>query len=603
MKIVRPLSVGDTGSFTRASTAAYWDKNGRIQFAAIDSPRVSYDPENLSKAPAFLFENAAENRCFNNTSLGANWGPATDWIDNVSVAPDNTTTMTRATNTMSGLNTSVTTAGMYTFSLYVKPAISSRVTLRISGQSNGIPAKSVEFYTHTGGIVMSHPSETTAKIEWIANGFVRVQMCVFIEKFVSLQVWAGSVAGDTIEVWRPQLELGEVATSVIYTTGSVGVRATDVSTMDLLSLLPENDAPVWSSTSAYSVGEQCIVVSDGTHKVFVSLIGRSSVVGINTAGTTDLLNWDAHGLTANQPVRLKSTGDLPTSINANTTYYASIVNANQLYLRTVVNGANIQDLTGSTGTVTCYTAENVNKNPVTSPSFWADAGATNKYAMFDGSVDSQTVSTDHIAAAIKIPATTYVDTLVVQNLDNAKYARVVVTDATEGVVYDKQVDLISNEGINDWGMFFFEPPEYLKEFILTDLPPYAGAIISISFSNVGQTLKCGLCLFGMSRFIGHTQAGMQLGIQDYSVKETDEFGNTTIVERPYSRTMSASVWVDVEQRGAVLALLNSFRATPVIYIGDVNDPTSALYGYFRDYSDGIDQPTVSVLNLEIESLK
>lgn len=605
MKIVRPLAVGDTGTFTRASVARYWDKNAQLQVAAVDVPRISYDPTGAKNAPAFMFEKAAENRCFHNGSLAANWTVGS-WVDNVSSAPDGTTTTTLVSNTAGGHSTSVPNAGMYTYSLYVKPAVTPRVTLHVSGQSNSIASKSVEFNTSTGSITMSHPNDTTAKMVALKNGFWRVEMTIFIQQFCTLQIWAGSLNGHTIHVWRPQLEAGEEATSVIFTTGSFATRAADVNTCAMLSLLPEDDAPAWDANKAYQVGEKCTITTNGVHKVFVSAVGKSSPVSFVDA-TTDYAVWEGHGFLPNQPLRFTSTGNLPTGLSANSTYYYSSNLATAIPesvpLRVSVNGAIISNLTGSTGVVTCYTADNLNKPPLDNPSLWIDAGSTNKYAMFDGSADSQTFGTDHITSVLKVPNNTYVNTLVVQNIANARYARVVMTDAIEGVVYDKEISLVSSSGIQDWRAFFFEPIVYLTEFILSDLPPYAGCTISISFFNSGKIVKCGLCLLGNSRTLGYTQAGMQIGILDYSTKETDDFGNTTVLERPYSRTMNATVWVDKEQRGAVLALLNSYRATPIIYIGDQNDPTTVLFGYFRDYSDGIDMPTVSVLNIEIESLK
>jgi len=46
MKIIRPLTVLESGgSFTRASTATYYDKLGVLQTASIDKPRYTYTPD------------------------------------------------------------------------------------------------------------------------------------------------------------------------------------------------------------------------------------------------------------------------------------------------------------------------------------------------------------------------------------------------------------------------------------------------------------------------------------------------------------------------------------------------------------------------------
>ncbi len=39
---------GDIITFTRASTATYFDSTGTLQSAAIDSPRLDYNPSTLA---------------------------------------------------------------------------------------------------------------------------------------------------------------------------------------------------------------------------------------------------------------------------------------------------------------------------------------------------------------------------------------------------------------------------------------------------------------------------------------------------------------------------------------------------------------------------
>ena len=61
MKLIRPVAVAESGSFSRASTATYYGSDGLIKTAAIDEPRLNYNPENLSGGPSFLIEPAGTN--------------------------------------------------------------------------------------------------------------------------------------------------------------------------------------------------------------------------------------------------------------------------------------------------------------------------------------------------------------------------------------------------------------------------------------------------------------------------------------------------------------------------------------------------------------
>lgn len=60
----------DIITFTRASTATYFDATGTLQSAAIDAPRLDYNPATLA-AQGFLIEEARTNSIRNNTMVGA----------------------------------------------------------------------------------------------------------------------------------------------------------------------------------------------------------------------------------------------------------------------------------------------------------------------------------------------------------------------------------------------------------------------------------------------------------------------------------------------------------------------------------------------------
>ncbi len=69
MKIVRPITVTDAGSFTRATIGTYFDVNGAMQTAAINVPRFNYDPANLLAGPSLLLEAAATNLFLNSATV------------------------------------------------------------------------------------------------------------------------------------------------------------------------------------------------------------------------------------------------------------------------------------------------------------------------------------------------------------------------------------------------------------------------------------------------------------------------------------------------------------------------------------------------------
>jgi hypothetical protein len=244
-------------------------------------------------------------------------------------------------------------------------------------------------------------------------------------------------------------------------------------------------------------------------------------------------------------------------------------------------------------------AGNLNHPPATSPTWWALVGATNRWRMFDQSTTSQTSNADSIAVSLDTAGR--IDAVALMNVDAAE-ASITMTDAVAGVVYDRTVSLVSTSGINDAWSYCFEPIVRRRDLVLDDLPPYANAQIDITLSAPGSTVKCGNCIVGLSRSIGDTQRGARLGIQDYSLKTRDAWGNYTVTERAYNRTASFLVQMDAALVDEVTALLATYRATPIVYLGTTRYASTAVFGFYKDFTVEIAYATRSVCSLDVEGL-
>ncbi len=244
-------------------------------------------------------------------------------------------------------------------------------------------------------------------------------------------------------------------------------------------------------------------------------------------------------------------------------------------------------------------ASNVGNTPAFSPTNWLDLGATNRWRLFDGSVTSQTRNPDSIAATFQVPGRA--DSVALLNA-NAASARMVMTDTIEGVVYDQTFGLVSDSGITDWHAWFFEPIERIADLAVSDMPPYANAQLSVTLSDPGAEVACGACIVGLSRAIGATQYGAGVGIQDYSVKQRDAFGNYAVLERAFSKRATFSVLVANALVDQLQTLLAAYRATPILYLGSEHFASTILYGFYRDFSIVISYPDHALCSLEIEGL-
>jgi hypothetical protein len=247
-------------------------------------------------------------------------------------------------------------------------------------------------------------------------------------------------------------------------------------------------------------------------------------------------------------------------------------------------------------------AGNLNHTPTgaASDTWWLTVGYTNRWKMFDGAIQSQTSAADEIAVALH-SATNRIDSVALFNVDCAS-VRVQVTDATDGLVYDQTKNMVSPSGITDWYAYFFEPITRIADYVFTELPPYLNATIDVTLTDLGGMVLCGACVLGLSREIGGTQYGASAGIQDYSVKQQDAFGNYAVLERAYSKRAVFQIMVANTLIDELQTILAGYRATPVVYVGTDLYASTMVYGFYKDFSIVISYPTVSILSIELEGL-
>jgi hypothetical protein len=238
-------------------------------------------------------------------------------------------------------------------------------------------------------------------------------------------------------------------------------------------------------------------------------------------------------------------------------------------------------------------------NDLTDQDWWLDLGATNRWKMFDQSVTSQTENPESIEKTFATVG--IVDSVALLNI-SASTAQIIITDTVEGVVYDETFDLVDDSGVIDGYTYFFEPIVQATDLQVTGISLYADATMEIILAEAGATVRCGACVIGQYRLIGDSQAGATIGIQDYSIKQTDAFGNFTVVERTFSRRSSFLIVVENVAVDAIYRLLSSIRATPIVWIGSDRFGATTVYGFFKDFNIEIAYPEHALCSLDLEGL-
>lgn len=248
-------------------------------------------------------------------------------------------------------------------------------------------------------------------------------------------------------------------------------------------------------------------------------------------------------------------------------------------------------------------ASNTNKTPGATASalWWIEVGPSNRWAMFDGSVSTASEDTTDIEAVIT-PGAVVDAVAIIAGIGST--VRVQMHDGATSV-YD-QTQSLDSTPIEDWESYFFADQVLAGELLFSGLPRYFGGVITVTIEATSSAIaSVGALLLGRLHTIGDTAPNASAGITDYSRKETDTFGTTSLLQRSYAKRSQQRIVMDTDDLRRVQALLSGLRATPAAWIGD--DDTArfaplAIFGWFRSFSIDIPGPVTSYCTLEIEGL-
>lgn len=238
-------------------------------------------------------------------------------------------------------------------------------------------------------------------------------------------------------------------------------------------------------------------------------------------------------------------------------------------------------------------------NPLTDATKWLDLGATNRWAMFDTTNGTKTTYASGITVSVVVSGRA--NGLALFGL-TADSVRVVMTTAASGTVHDQTYSLTSTAGVATWWDYFFQPMSMSEDLVLTDLPLDANPTITVYITNSAGNASCGTMVLGLVTELGVTPYGAKPGIQDYSRKEVDAFGNYTIVPRAYAKRLSCKFVIDSDRTDGVYQTLANLRSTPCVWIGADDYSSTASLGFWKDFYIEISYVNKSIATIEVEGL-
>lgn len=249
-------------------------------------------------------------------------------------------------------------------------------------------------------------------------------------------------------------------------------------------------------------------------------------------------------------------------------------------------------------------AANTNKNPVTELAWWVEVSPTNRWKLFDTSNSTQTTQPDS-------PRNTFyyefefgqaVNSFAALNLTNCNEINITMNDPTYGEVYNNTIDLTSLPLTVGWWNWFFGQRSVPVQAIDLGLPTYPNATIVVTFSG-GDSLAVGTVIFGQQQKFGlGIRYGARTGIQDYSRKETNEFGDLVLVQRAYAKRANFSLFLDKAETDPLQSYLTDIRAVPCLWVGSSSYDSTIIFGFYKNFDILISYPEHSECELEIEGL-
>lgn len=229
---------------------------------------------------------------------------------------------------------------------------------------------------------------------------------------------------------------------------------------------------------------------------------------------------------------------------------------------------------------------------------WIALGATNAMKQFDDYVGTQTIAPEGIDETLDA---TRCDTVAMLEM-SARKVRFVVS-VKDRVYLDKEIRLIESSS-RAWSDYFFGKRRY-KRAAICQFPRTFGTRVRII---VPGSCKIGKVVIGQSRQVGDTITGVEMGLLDYSTKETDKWGRTSLKQGAFAKYRSFPIKIENTDLEYFENYYSDTRATPLLFVGGnkgrsgILDNVLMVYGYYKTIRTIIPGPIESDCTLDVNGL-
>lgn len=381
-----------------------------------------------------------------------------------------------------------------------------------------------------------------------------------------------------------------------------------------ISLLATNVAAnteaEWSAGTTYALGALVKVTTSVPHKVYRSLRGNNTNRApadwiepqVETASSTTSLVVGTGAKTLTVQTGKGFAPGMIVSI-AQTTIPRTVNMAAEVVSYTSGTGALSVSVYAVTGEGTHATWTITTEDEI---GFWEEVSSTEQYKMFDEYVNSKTARTNSIEVELAVDRIDYVSLFGLLG-NTVEFS---LWDETETVQHwGETFDLVYSSAliaqISNWWEYFFGDSDAKTECSAVIPILFPDAVLKIKvIAEAGTSAECGNVVIGRGFDIGEVQYGARAGILDFSTRETDDVGRTTLVQGYWSKRNELTLRIPNYRIDWVYRLLSQMRGVATAWIGVENGSYEALivYGAYREFDITVAGPLYSWCQLDIEGL-
>ena len=225
---------------------------------------------------------------------------------------------------------------------------------------------------------------------------------------------------------------------------------------------------------------------------------------------------------------------------------------------------------------------------------WRKLRASNRWAMFDDAISTQTVAgtgTDDLTVTVRFD---YCTCFALLNIVGESITASIKDDGAAEPYWTRTLNLVSD--VDNEFDYEFLPISYVDavvndftDAVFDDVPVCINGTLTVTVHKTGGGAAVGHLIVGLSRQPGLTLEGVRAGSRTFSKIIEDDYGNTTMLKGRVAKTFEGNIFMEPAVSDNVKRLLDSIDATPTLFIGDDRDSLDGgyqaltLYGLMKTY--------------------